>query len=53
MTMINFEEELAKFKPTTDIEHLEDEILHRDMTDMADVLMQMLRDDEDDDDEDE
>ncbi|MBQ8813506.1 MAG: hypothetical protein IJZ85_03280 [Lachnospiraceae bacterium] len=41
--MINFEEELAKFKPSTDIEHLEDEIIHRDMTDMADILMQMLQ----------
>ena len=41
--MINFEEELAKFKPSTDIEHLDDEIIHRDMTDMADILMQMLQ----------
>lgn len=41
--MINFEEELAKYKPSTDIEHLEDEIIHRDMTDMADVLMQLLQ----------
>lgn len=49
MTMINFEEELAKFKPSTDIEHLEDEILHRDMTDMADILMQMLKNDDDED----
>ena len=49
MTMINFEEELAKFKPSTDIEHLEDEILHRDMTDMADILMQMLKIDDDED----
>jgi len=47
--MINFEEELAKFKPSTDIEHLEDEILHRDMTDMADILMQMLKNDDDED----
>ncbi len=41
--MINFEEELAKFKPSTDIEHLEDEITHRDMTDMTDILLQMLQ----------
>ena len=47
--MINFEEELAKFKPSTDIEHLEDEILHWDMTDMADILMQMLKNDDDED----
>lgn len=49
--MINFEEELAKFKPSTDIEHLEDEIIHRDMTDMTDILMQMLRKDDEDEDE--
>lgn len=41
--MINFEEELAKFKPSTDIEHLEDEILHRDLTDMTDILLQMMQ----------
>ena len=41
--MINFEEELAKFKPSTDIEHLEDELIHRDMTDMTDILMQLLQ----------
>ena len=41
--MINFEEELAKFKPSTDIEHLEDEILHRDLTDITDILLQMMQ----------
>lgn len=41
--MINFEEELAKYKPSTDIEHLEDEIVRRDMTDMTDILLQMLQ----------
>ena len=41
--MINFDEELAKFKPSTDIEHLEDEILHRDLTDMTDILLQMMQ----------
>lgn len=41
--MINFEEELAKYKPSTDIEHLEDEIIHRDLTDMTDILLQMIQ----------
>ena len=41
--MISFEEELAKYKPSTDIEHLEDEIIHRDLTDMTDILLQMIQ----------
>lgn len=48
--MINFEEELAKYKPSTDIEHLEDEIIRRDLTDMTDILLQMLQNTEKDDD---
>ena len=41
--MINFEEELAKYKPSTEVDNLEDEILHRDLTDMTDILLQMLQ----------
>ena len=38
--MINFEEELAKYKPSKEIENLEDELFQRDLTDMTDILFQ-------------
>lgn len=41
--MINFEEELAKYKPSKEIESLEDEILRRDLTDMTDIMLQLLQ----------
>lgn len=41
--MIDFEEELKKFKPSTEIEEAEDSIYHRDMTDMMDVLQEMIK----------
>lgn len=41
--MINFEEELAKYQPSKEIENLEDEIFKRDLTDMTDILMQMMQ----------
>ncbi len=41
--MINFEEELAKYKPSKEIESLEDEILKRDLTDMTDIMLQLLQ----------
>ncbi len=41
--MINFEEELAKYKPSKEIESLEDEIFQRDLTDMTDILFQMMQ----------
>jgi len=40
--MINFEEELAKYKPSKEIENLEDELFQRDLTDMTDILFQMI-----------
>lgn len=41
--MINFEEELKKFKPSLEVEEAEDEIYKRDMTDMTDILLEMMR----------
>ena len=41
--MINFEEELAKYKPSKEIENLEDEIFQRDLTDMTDILFQLMQ----------
>ena len=41
--MIDFEEELKKYKPSMEIEDAEDAIYNRDMTDMMDILEEMLK----------
>ena len=41
--MINFEEELKKFKPSLEVEEAEDEIYKRDLTDLTDILLEMMR----------
>ena len=41
--MINFEEELKKFRPSLEVEEAEDAIYNQDMTDMADILVKMLK----------
>ncbi|MBQ8662661.1 MAG: hypothetical protein IJ471_02260 [Eubacterium sp.] len=41
--MIDFEEEIKKYKPSMEIEDAEDAIYSRDMTDMMDVLQQMMQ----------
>lgn len=41
--MIDFEEELKKFEPSMEIDDAEDAIYSRDLTDMMDVLREMLR----------
>ncbi len=41
--MINFEEELKKYRPSMEIEDAEDAIYNRDMTDMMDVLQEMMK----------
>ncbi|WP_034466981.1 hypothetical protein [Butyrivibrio proteoclasticus] len=42
--MINFEEELKKFKPSLEIEDAEDIIYGQDLDDMSDVLVRILKD---------
>ena len=42
--MINFEEELKKFHPSLEIEDAEESIYNQDLTDMADVLVKMMKD---------
>ena len=42
--MINFEEELAKFKPSPEIDDTEDLIMSENMTDMTDIMMQLIKD---------
>ncbi len=42
--MINFEEELKKFRPSLEIEDAEEAIYNQDITDMADILVKILKD---------
>lgn len=42
--MINFEEELKKFHPSLEVEEVEDAIYNQDLTDMADLLVRMIKD---------
>ena len=41
--MINFEEEIQRFKPSLDVEAVEDAIVKSDLTDMTDIMMEMIR----------
>ena len=41
--MINFEEELKQFHPSLEIEDAEEAIYNQDLTDMADVLVKMMK----------
>lgn len=42
--MIDFEEELKKFHPSLEMEEVEDAIYNQDVTDLADVLVRMVKD---------
>ena len=44
--MINFEEELKKFQPSLEIEDVQDAIYNQDLTDMADLLVKLLKESE-------
>ena len=41
--MIDFEEELKKFHPSLEVEDAEEAIYNQDLTDMADVLVKMVK----------
>ena len=41
--MINFEEELRKFHPSLEIDQAEEAIYNQDLTDMADLLVNLIR----------
>ena len=45
--MINFEEELKKFHPSLDIEDAEDAIYNQDLTDMADIMVKIVKETKD------
>ena len=40
--MINYEEELKKFKPSLEVEDMADAIAREDLTDLTDVLRDIL-----------
>ena len=41
--MINFEEELKNFKPSLEVEEEEQAIYNHELTDMTDVMQEMLQ----------
>ena len=41
--VINYEEELKKFKPSLDVDEAEGAIYSRDLTDVIDILQEMLK----------
>ena len=41
--MINFEEELKNFKPSLEVEEAEQAIYNHELTDMTDVLQEMVQ----------
>lgn len=43
INMINFEEELKNFKPSLEVEEAEQAIYNHELTDMADVMQEMLQ----------
>lgn len=42
--MIDFEEELKKFHPSLEVEEAEEAIYNQDLTDMADIVVGMVKD---------
>lgn len=45
--MINFEEELKKFHPSLEVEEAEEAIYNHDMTDMMDILKEVIKESKD------
>ncbi len=40
--MLNFEEELKKFKPSLEVEDIENAVYQEDLTDMSEILREMM-----------
>ena len=40
--MLNSEEELKKFQPSLEVEEIEDAVYQEDLTDMTDILREMI-----------
>lgn len=41
--MINFDEEIARFKPSLEVGDVEEAIVKGDLTDMTDIMMEMMK----------
>lgn len=41
--MIDFEEELKKYQPSLEVEEAEEAIYNHDLTDMTDILQELLK----------
>lgn len=41
--MIDFEKELERFQPSLEVEQVEDAVMDMDLTDMTDILMEMIK----------
>ena len=41
--MINFDEEISKYKPSMDVDEVEDAIVKSDLTDMTDIMMELMK----------
>lgn len=41
--MINFDEEIEKFQPSLEVEQAEDVINNNDLTDITDILKELLK----------
>jgi len=44
--VINFEEELAKFRPSKEVEEAEDVIVNMNLKDMTDIMLEILQEKE-------
>ncbi len=40
--MINFEDEIQRFKPSLDVDQIEDAIVKVDLTDMNDIMTKLI-----------
>ena len=41
--MSDFEEEIQRFKPSLEVEAVSDAIIKSDLTDMADIMMEIMK----------
>ena len=43
INMINFEEEIEHFKPSLEVEDIGEAIVRSDLTDMTDIMMELMK----------
>ncbi len=41
--MLNYEEELKKFQPSLEVEEIEEAVYQEDLTDMTDILREVVK----------